>query len=71
MKARRAPTKKATVTMPLMARLDFFAEMVSAKIFTRTALAVAYTLLYRHLNGRTGRCDPSMAIRRPLTAELR
>jgi hypothetical protein len=45
----------------LMARLDFYAAMLKAGSFTRSALAVAFFLLYRHLNGNTGRCDPSIS----------
>jgi hypothetical protein len=41
--------------------MNFFAEMVRSGTFTRSALAVAFTLLYRHLNAETGRCDPSTA----------
>jgi hypothetical protein len=44
----------------LMARLDFFAEMGRAGNFTRAALLVAFNLLYRHMNGTTGRCDPAI-----------
>jgi len=40
--------------------MEFYAEMVKAKAFTRSALAVAFCLLYRHLNGQTGRCDPAI-----------
>jgi hypothetical protein len=47
--------------MTLVARLEFFAAMVKANAFTRSALVVSFCLLYRHLNGRTGRCDPSTA----------
>jgi hypothetical protein len=39
--------------------MEFFAKMQTANIFTPSALKVAFCLLYRHLNGRTGRCDPS------------
>jgi hypothetical protein len=46
---------------PLMGRLDFYAAMVRSNAFTRSALAVAFILLYRRMNGRTGRCDPSIA----------
>ena len=42
-------------------RLNFYAAMLKANTFTPSALAVAFVLLYRHLNGRTGRCDPSAA----------
>ena len=45
----------------LTKRLDFYAAMLKANAFTPSALAVAFVLLYRHLNGRTGRCDPSAA----------
>ena len=41
--------------------MEFFADMIGAKIFTRSALVVAFTLLYRHFNADTGRCDPSVA----------
>jgi hypothetical protein len=41
-------------------RMEFYAAMLKASTFTRGALAVAFVLLYRHLNGRTGRCDPSI-----------
>jgi hypothetical protein len=48
------------MTANLMTRLEFFGEMLkAANNFTRSALAVAFVLLYRHINGRTGRCDPS------------
>jgi hypothetical protein len=46
---------------PLMGRLDFYAAMVRSNAFTRSALAVAFILLYRCQNGHTGRCDPSTA----------
>jgi hypothetical protein len=46
---------------PLMERLDFYAVMVRSNAFTRSALAVAFILLYRCQNGRTGRCNPSIA----------
>jgi hypothetical protein len=45
----------------LVTRMDFYADMLKANTFTRSALAVAFCLLYRHLNGRTGRCDPSIS----------
>ena len=41
MKARKAPTKKATITMPLTARMDFHTKMASAKIFRGIALKAA------------------------------
>jgi len=41
--------------------MDFFAEMIRVKIFTRSALAIAFILLYRHFNADTARCDPSVA----------
>jgi hypothetical protein len=44
MKARNAPTKKATVTMPLTARMDFYIETARAKIFSGSALKVAHAL---------------------------
>jgi hypothetical protein len=49
------------MTANLMKRLDFYASMVRTNAFTRGALGVAFFLLYRHLNSRSGRCDPSMA----------
>jgi Helix-turn-helix domain len=45
----------------LIKRLDFFAAMMSSGTFTPSALTVAFALLYRHMNGHTGRCDPSTA----------
>jgi hypothetical protein len=36
--------------------------MLKARIFSRSALAVAFMLLYRHMNRRTGRCDPSVSM---------
>jgi hypothetical protein len=48
--------------MTLIMRLDFFGEMLKANIFTGSALAVAFTLLYRHINSRTGQCDPSIPV---------
>jgi Helix-turn-helix domain len=47
---------------PLMGRLDFYAAMVRSNAFTRSALTVAFILLYRCQNGRTGRCNPSIAV---------
>ena len=44
----------------LIDRMEFYAEMVKANAFSPGALAIAFMLLYRHLNGRTGRCDPSI-----------
>jgi hypothetical protein len=44
----------------LIARLDFFETMSDAGIFSGTALRVAFRLLYRHMNGVTGRCDPAV-----------
>jgi hypothetical protein len=41
--------------------MDFYAAMVKSGAFTRSALAVSFTLLYRHMNSQTGRCDPSTA----------
>lgn len=46
---------------PLKERLDFYAAMVRSNTFSRSALAVAFILLYRFMNGRTGRCDPAIA----------
>jgi Helix-turn-helix domain len=45
----------------LMARLDFYEAMSDARIFSPAALRIAHKLLYRHLNGTTGRCDPARA----------
>jgi biotin operon repressor len=45
----------------LVRRMDFFAAMVRTDGFTRAGLTVAFMLLYRHFNGRTGRCDPSIS----------
>jgi len=42
----------------LIARLDFYDAMVRANIFTASALAAGFVLLYRHMNSITGRCDP-------------
>ena len=42
----------------LMVRLEFYAAMVRANIFTASALAAGFVLLYRHMNSITGRCDP-------------
>jgi hypothetical protein len=41
-------------------RMEFYAAMVEAGRFSGGALKVAFILLYRHLNGRTGRCDPAI-----------
>ena len=46
---------------PLTERMDFYTAMVKSNTFTRSALAVAFILLYRRMNGRTGRCNPSIA----------
>jgi Helix-turn-helix domain len=43
----------------LLARIEFFEAMLDARIFSTAALHVAHKLLYRHMNGTTGRCDPS------------
>jgi hypothetical protein len=45
----------------LMQRMGFFLEMLKTGAFTRSALTVAFVLLYHHLNADTGRCDPSIA----------
>jgi hypothetical protein len=45
----------------LIARLDFYAEMIRSRRFSSGARDVAYVLLYRHMNGTTGRCDPARA----------
>jgi hypothetical protein len=44
-----------------MQRMEFFGEMMKSSTFTRSALSVAFALLYRHLNADTRRCDPSIA----------
>jgi hypothetical protein len=46
---------------PLTERMDFYTAMVKSNTFTRSALAIAFILLYRRMNGRTGRCNPSIA----------
>jgi hypothetical protein len=48
------------MTADLMRRMDFFGKMLNANLCSRSTLAVAFMLLYRHLNSRTGRCDPSL-----------
>jgi hypothetical protein len=45
----------------LLRRIDFYLEMVSVNIFSPIARDVAVFLLCRHMNGSTGRCDPSIA----------
>jgi biotin operon repressor len=47
--------------LTLLERLDFYAAMLKARTFTPSALAVAFMLLYRHQNAKTGRCDPATA----------
>jgi hypothetical protein len=42
MKARKAPTQKATITVPLTARMDFYTKMARAKIFPDFALKAAH-----------------------------
>ena len=44
----------------LVARMEFYGAMVKGNGLSAGALAVAFVLLYRHLNNRTGRCDPSI-----------
>jgi hypothetical protein len=44
----------------LVRRMDFYSAMLKGGDFSPSALAVAFCLLYRHLNGHTGRCDPSV-----------
>ena len=44
MKATKAPTNKATITMPLTARMDFYTKMARAKIFPGIALKAAHAL---------------------------
>ena len=50
-----------TVVFGLIQRFEFFGAMLKSNRFTRSALAVAFVLLYRHFNGRTGQCNPSTA----------
>jgi hypothetical protein len=57
---RRAANRGPAMSADLIQRMDFYAEMVKASRFTSSALAVAFSLLYRHLNAQTGRCDPSV-----------
>jgi hypothetical protein len=45
----------------LIARIEFLCEMGRVGNFSAAALLVALNLLYRHLNGTTGRCDPAIA----------
>jgi hypothetical protein len=45
----------------LIARLDFYIDMVRSRRFSPAARDVAIVLLYRHMNGRTGRCYPVIA----------
>jgi hypothetical protein len=59
--ARSRHRRTALAMTDLVRRMEFYAEMLKAKTFTPSALALAFFLLYRHLNGRTGRCDPSIA----------
>src|SRR5882724_7643092 len=47
--------------VPPKERLDFYAAMVRSNTFSRSALAVAFILLYRFMNSRTGRCNPCIA----------
>jgi hypothetical protein len=61
MAAREQTMKTERNGNALMARLDFYAEMLRADVFTASALAVAFVLLYRHMNGTTCRCDPARA----------
>jgi hypothetical protein len=54
-------TSNARDSNALFERLEFYAAMGRAGNFSAAALLVAFNLLYRHLNGRTGRCDPARA----------
>jgi hypothetical protein len=54
----RAANRVEPAVIGLVQRMEFYATMLKAN-FTRGALAVAFTLLYRHLNAETGRCNPS------------
>jgi hypothetical protein len=40
--------------------MEFFDAMVSAGCFSPTDIKIAWVLLYRHMNAKTGRCDPSV-----------
>jgi hypothetical protein len=44
----------------LIARLDFYIAMVHSRMFSSAARDVAHALLYLHMNGTTGRCDPAI-----------
>jgi hypothetical protein len=44
----------------LIARMELYGAMVRSNRFSRAALQVAFVLLYQHLNGHTGRCDPAV-----------
>jgi hypothetical protein len=41
--------------------LDFYGAMVRDGGFSRDALRVTWILIYQHMNGATGRCDPAIA----------
>jgi hypothetical protein len=45
----------------LDARMKFYQEMGRTGDFSPSALRVAFNLLFTHMNGRTGRCDPAIA----------
>jgi hypothetical protein len=45
----------------LIERMDFYYTMVESGSFTRSALSIGFVLLFRHMNGHTGPCDPSTA----------
>lgn len=45
----------------LITRMEFFEAMMDAGTFSRAAERVAFKLLFKHLNGSTGRCDPAIA----------
>jgi hypothetical protein len=43
----------------LITRMAFFEAMLAMHFFTRTALRLAFNLLFRHLNSQTGQCNPA------------
>jgi hypothetical protein len=45
----------------LIARLDFYTDMIRSRKFSPAARDVAIVLLYLHMNRTTGRCYPSIA----------
>ena len=55
------PTAGTRDDNSLVARINFFRETGRAGNFSGAALLVTFNLLFTHLNGRTGRCDPAIA----------